>query len=89
MKKNEGTYKVHHQMDQNVHHWGSRRRKNEREEAENLFKEKMTENIPNLGKETDMQIQEAQRVLNKMNPKQHTLRNNAEFSRKTKAEGVH
>lgn len=58
-------------MDQNVHHWGLRRRKNE---GEHLFKELMTENIPNLGKETDMQMQEAPRVLNKMNSKQHILR---------------
>ena len=29
----------------------------------------MAEDFPNLEKETDMQIQEAQRVLNKMNSK--------------------
>ena len=28
-----------------------------------------TENFPNLGKETDIQVQEAQRVPNKMNPR--------------------
>ena len=33
----------------------------EREEVtENLFEETMTENFPNLGKETDIQVQEAQ-----------------------------
>ena len=34
----------------------------------------MTENFPNLVKEIDIQAQEAQRVLNKMNPKRPTLR---------------
>ena len=34
----------------------------------------MAENFPNLGKETDIQIQESQRVPNKRNPKRPTLR---------------
>ena len=42
--------------------------------AENLFKETMAENFPNLRKEIDIQIQEAQRALNKMNPKRPTPR---------------
>ena len=29
---------------------------------ENLFKERIAENFPNLGKETDIQIQEAQKI---------------------------
>lgn len=33
-----------------------------------VFDEIMNENFPNLKKETDIQIQEAQRILNKMNP---------------------
>ena len=38
-----------------------------------VFEEITAENFPNLKKETDIQIQEAQRVPNKMNPKQtHT-----------------
>ena len=36
-------------------------------EAESLFKEIMAENFSNLGEERDIQIQEDQRVLNKMN----------------------
>lgn len=36
-------------------------------EVENLFKEIMSEDFPNLGKETDIPIQESQRVPNKMN----------------------
>ena len=31
----------------------------------------MTENFPNLTKETDIQVQEAQRVPNRMNPETH------------------
>ena len=41
---------------------------------ENLFEEIMTENFPNLVKEKDTQVQEAQRVLSKLNPKRPTLR---------------
>ena len=32
----------------------------------------MAENFPNLKKETDIQVQEAQRVPNKMNPNRPT-----------------
>ena len=39
----------------------------EEKEAESFFEEKMAENFPNLGKETDTQIQEVYSVLNKMN----------------------
>ena len=34
----------------------------------------MTENFPNLGKETHIQVQEVQRILNKMNTKKPTLK---------------
>ena len=34
----------------------------------------MAENFPNLGKKTDIQIQEAQGVPNKRNPKKPTSR---------------
>ena len=37
-----------------------------------MFDEIMIENFPNLGKETDNQFQEAQRVSNKMNTKKST-----------------
>ena len=38
----------------------------------NVFEEIMAENFPNLRKETDIQIQEVQRVPNKMNLNTHT-----------------
>ena len=45
----------------------------EREKGiENVFEEIMAENFPNLKKETDIQIQKAQKFLNKMNPKRPT-----------------
>ena len=42
--------------------------------AETKFKDIIAENFPNLGQETDIQVQEAQRVLNRINPKRNTLR---------------
>ena len=39
------------------------------QQINNLFKEIMTENFPNLLKGKDIQIQEAQRVPNKLDPK--------------------
>nr|KAF6429669.1 hypothetical protein HJG59_009021 [Molossus molossus] len=44
------------------------------QETENLFETIMTENFSNLVKETDIQVQEAQRIPNKMNPKRPTPR---------------
>ena len=45
----------------------------EREEgAENIFENIIAENSPNLGKETVTQVQEAQRVPYRINPKRNT-----------------
>lgn len=41
--------------------------------ADILFEEMTAGDFPNLEKETDIQVQEAQRVKNKMSPKRHTL----------------
>ena len=40
--------------------------------AENAFEDTIAENFPNLGKETDIQVHEVQRVPNKINPKRST-----------------
>lgn len=40
--------------------------------AECLFKEIMTENIPDLRKEMDIQIQKVQQTQERMNPRNHT-----------------
>ena len=46
----------------------------EEQEIENLFEKIMKENFSNLGKETDIQVQEAQRGPNKLDPKRSTPR---------------
>ena len=46
----------------------------EEQEIENLF-EKIMENFPNLAKEIDFQeVQEAQRVPKKLDPRKHTTK---------------
>ena len=45
------------------------------QEIENLFENRMKENFPNLAKEIDFQeVQEAQRVPQKLYPRKHTPR---------------
>ena len=45
----------------------------EKQEIENLFEQIMKENFPNLAKEIDFQeVQEAQRVPKKLDPRRHT-----------------
>ena len=44
------------------------------QEIENLFEKIMEETLPNLVKEIDMQVQEAQRILIMMDAKRPTLR---------------
>ena len=53
-----------------------RLKKKEREKkgTENLLEEIISENFPNLAKETDIQVQEAQGIPKKMNPKRPTPR---------------
>ena len=48
----------------------------EEKEIENLFEKILQENFPNLAKEIDIQIQEVQRVPNKLNSKRPTPRHN-------------
>ena len=44
------------------------------QEIKNLFEKIMKENFPNLVKEIDMQVHEAQRVPKKLNPRRNTPR---------------
>ena len=46
----------------------------EEQEIKNLFEKIIKENFPNLAKKIDMQVQEAQRVPNKLDPKKTTPR---------------
>ena len=48
--------------------------KGEGQEIENLFKNIMKDNFPNLVKKINLQIQEAQRVPKKLDPRKHTPR---------------
>ena len=50
------------------------RRRGERKWAENAFEVIIVENFPNLGKKSDIHIQEAQRAPNKVNPRRSTPR---------------
>ena len=59
------------QANQHLHHGGAGRKE---QEIENLFENIMTENYPTLMKEIEIQVQDAQRVPNKMNPKRHIPR---------------
>ena len=45
----------------------------EEQEIENLFEKIMKENLPNLAKEIDTQVKEAQRVPNNLDPKSTTI----------------
>ena len=49
-------------------------REKKEQEIGNLFEKLMKENFPNLMKETNIQVQEAQRVLNKMDTRRPTPR---------------
>ena len=44
------------------------------QEMERLFEKIMRENFPNLAKKLDMQVQNAQRVPKKLDPRRHTPR---------------
>ena len=61
-------------MFQHPNHWVPEG-KGEGQEIENLFKNIMKENVPNLAKDIDIQeAQEAQRVPKKLDPRKHTPR---------------
>ena len=53
-----------------MYHWDPRRRREKGEEG--LFGELIAENFPNLGNETDIQMQEAQRTPIKINKSRQT-----------------
>ena len=56
------------------------------QEIGNVFERIMKENFPNLVKEIDVQVQEAQRVPNKLDPKRTTPRHIIIKSQKLKRE---
>ena len=58
----------------NIHIIGMPEGEEEEQEIENLFEKIMKENFPNLVKEIDIQVQEAQTIPNKMDTKRTTPR---------------
>ena len=58
----------------NIHIIGVSEREEKEQDTGNLVEKIMEENFPNLVKEIDMQVQEAQRVPNKMDAKRPTPR---------------
>ena len=59
-----------HQMHQHLHYRGLRRRREKGEE--NIFEEIIAENFPNMGKETDIQVQESQSPKQNQPKEDHT-----------------
>ena len=59
-------------MPQHLHYRGLRRRREKG--PEKIFEEIIAENFPNMGKESLTQIQEAQRVPYRINPRRNTPR---------------
>ena len=58
----------------NIHTMGIPEGEESKKGIKNLFEEVMTKNFPNLVKEKDTQVQEAQRVPNKLDTKRPTMR---------------
>ena len=59
-------------MHQHLHYWGTRKRKEKR--PEKILEEIIAENFSNIGKERVSQVQEAQRVPGRINPRRNTPR---------------
>ena len=57
----------------NIHNMGILEGEENEQGIENLFEEIMTKNLPNLMKEKDTQVQDAQRPPNKLEQKRPTL----------------
>ena len=78
IKKNENNWESkrplgQHQMHQCLYHRGPRRR---RERAREIFKEIIVKTFPSMGKETLTQVEEAQGIPHRINPRstaRHTL----------------
>ena len=61
-------------MHQHLHYRGPRRRREREKGPEKIFEEIIPEKFPNMGKEIINQVQEAQRVPGKKNPRRNTPR---------------
>ena len=54
--------------------YGGPRGRRKKESTKKIFEEIIVENFPNMGKQIVNQVQEAQRVPNRLNPRRNTLR---------------
>ena len=61
-------------MQTNIHITGIPEREEREKGSESIFEDIVAENFPNSGKETDIQVQAAQRVPHKMIPKRSSSR---------------
>ena len=61
-------------MHQHSHYRCPRRRRERERTRENIWREIIAENFPNMGKEIVNQVQEAQRVPGRINPRRNTPR---------------
>ena len=61
-------------MHQHFHYRGPRWRRQREKEPEKIFAEIIAENFLNMGKEIVNQVQEAQRVPGRINPRRNTPR---------------
>ena len=53
---------------------GFQKEKRERKDLRKIFEEIIAENFPKMEKETGIQVQEAQRVPGRINPRRNTMR---------------
>ena len=61
-------------MPQHLNHRSPRRRRQKEKGHEKILEEIIVENFPKMGKEIATQVQETQRVPNKINPRQNIPR---------------
>ena len=61
-------------MQQHLHYRGPRRRRERKKGPEKIFEEIIVESFPNTRKDLATQIQEAQRVPDRLNPRRNMLR---------------
>ena len=76
MKRNEYSLREHwdNVKHMNIRIIGMPEREEREKGTEKIFEEIITQNFPNMGKESLTQIQKAQRVPYKINPRRNTLR---------------
>ena len=65
----------------NIHIIGVSERVEREKGPKKIFEEIIAEKFPNMGKETVNQVQDAQRVLGRINPRRNTLRNSNQTDR--------